>query len=78
MTAIGTKLAHMLEMAVYTEFVEGGWLQPRLRRSGEDVLYVEMDIVNLYISAPQLNNGDEPARHLRADCRARPGLIVQP
>jgi len=55
MTAIRTKLSHMLEMAVYTELKAGGY--NLVSAVGEDVLYVEMDIVNLYISAPQLNNG---------------------
>ena len=55
MTAIRTKLAHMLEMAVYSELKAGGY--DLVSAVGEDVLYVEMDIVNLYISAPQLNSG---------------------
>jgi len=55
MQAIRTKLASMLEMAVYTELKAGGY--NLVSAVGEDVLYVEMDIVNLYISAPQLNNG---------------------
>ena len=55
MQAIRTKLAHMLEMAVYTELKAGGY--NLVSAVGEDVLYVEMDIVNLYIEAPQLNNG---------------------
>ena len=55
MTAIRTKLAHMLEMAVYTELKAGGY--DLVSAVGEDVLYVEMDIVNLYISAPQLDSG---------------------
>lgn len=55
MTAIRTKLASMLEMAVYTELKAGGY--NLVSAVGEDVLYVQMDIVNLYISAPQLNNG---------------------
>jgi hypothetical protein len=55
MTAIRTKLAHMLEMAVYTELKAGGY--NLVSAVGEDVLYVEMDLENLYISAPQLPTG---------------------
>lgn len=54
MQRIRTKLATMLEMAVYNELKAGGY--SLVSAVGEDVLYVEMVIANLYVTAPVLNN----------------------
>ena len=58
MQRIRTKLATMLEMAVYNELKAGGY--NLVSAVGEDVLYVEMDIANLYITAPVLHNNMNP------------------
>ena len=74
MQAIRTKLANMLEMAVYTELKAGGY--NLVSAVGEDVLYVEMDVVNLYITAPVLNNGmNQPDTYAMTAGQA--SLIVQ-
>ena len=74
MQRIRTKLASLLELSVADELKAGGY--DLVSAVGEDVLYVEMAIANLYISAPVLDN-DVNHRDTFALSAGQASLIVQ-